>query len=250
MPLGLPTNPSNKHLFFDQLWENSNNTCLISMQGVTNSETNDIQFDSKTRFLKQATNKPLQFFINGAMSFSGANQYEAPLENAFNEIKKYTGILNVLGSEISALKNIPTLQIRTELQTVLQWVNSDRKSFTIPVFFVKWKREHSTVDYLKILELATSPSRIENSSFKDLIAVAPGGGQAINNKEIKSTGGKVAIKIGKWFEADQLVFSNYNMSVAQETDENGETLWIEGSVTFTASKIFDGKTVASWLKKV
>jgi hypothetical protein len=242
-------NLTSKHLFFDDMWENSNNSVLIAMQGITNDLSNS---DLNKDVFSNEANKPFQFFTNGAINLSGSNQYEAPLENAFNELKRYVGIFNALTSETNDLKGIPAFQIRTELQTVMQWVSSDRKSFNIPVFFTKWKKSHSTMEYIRKLERATAPNKVQGVAG-DFIQVGPGSKASFNKSAdgksgtvTSNSGGLCALKIGNWFLADQLVFTNYQMTLSQETDPKGEPLFIEGSVTLTARKIFDAETVARW----
>ncbi len=227
----------NKQLFFDDLWNNSNNTCILAMAGITNDLTNDL---NNRDVFSNIANKPFQFFTNGQIQLSGSNQYEAPFENLFNTLKKYTSAFNLAASELDLLKGLklPEIQVRTEIQTTMQWISSDRKSFTVPIFFTKWRQDQSTIDYIKRLERATSPVRSKNVTG-DFIMSAPGSTDS-------QTGGLCALKIGNWFLADQLLLSNYSITVSQETDPMGEPLFFEGSITLTARKIFDSKTVSSW----
>lgn len=146
--------------------------------------------------------------------------------NQFSSAKEITESIPIVGKAISVkdkasnLVNISGRSSLTEAETRLVWTGSSKPQFTIDLYFYQISADQtpSTTDIMKRVQSSVLPSK-SGVFFKAPL------GYKINGS------GTLALSIGRWFRATNLVTINTNLVPSKEVNVNGIPLVVSGSVT-------------------
>jgi len=168
-------------------------------------------------------------YTKGDFAFNLANEFNNPEINSGQQ--NLTNMVNGVTQFLNQWFNTQRAQERIQHpgQTINSWIGSSRPVFSVPLMFVAIRPGDDVRDSVKALARAVSPT-IVGSGYTQRYRAPLGYAPTFGRSEI-SARGTIALEIGRWFRANQLVMRESNFSFSTITTPAGLPLWAEGSVT-------------------
>ncbi len=200
-----------------------------------NLDIDNIQRNLNTKIiLATPTGGVYAFLVQDTFKINGEAVYESLFGQAvaskipgYDYIKKFAGV---------------TIKNRNE--TTLSWVQSKKPQFTLELLFLALKSgDDPRVNVVRLLE-GVFP--IKGNAFVMQPPWKYDIKKSGNTTDVKSTGGKIAVKIGKWFLATNQVLTNVDFDISTQVTDNGYPLYCTGSISFEPDKDIFASEVASF----
>lgn len=166
-------------------------------------------------------------FTRGDFQFNISNEFNNPeinsgqqsLTNAVNSVKRF---LNDWFNTQAAQE-----RIQHPGQTINSWIGSNRPVFSIPLMFIAIRPGDDVRDQVKALARGVSSTAVGSGisqRFRAPLGYAPAFGEA-------TAVGTIAVEIGQWFRATELVMKDSSFNISTITTDSGHPAWAEGTVT-------------------
>ena len=185
-------------------------------------------------------------FIISELKISGGNSYNNPLSsNQQESIDKTAGAAQALIGSAAAkfgYTDLPSFSLRTVGQSVNTWTGSERPVFSIDVLFVALRADDDVMLPVKALYKAVFPTFSDEGNGSVIIPpmkYLPQG---------KTARGTVAVKIGTWFQATNLLIKSVSFTFSKETLPTGKLLYASGSINFEPYRVLSYDEINGWFK--
>lgn len=204
--------------------------------------------------------------IEGSNSFSSSSS-EVEKNSAAVQLQQYYDYAKDIASGASMFgigSGLSTRQIRSPLQTVVDWKGSGEFSLTLSVTFICMSPDHDVRNDIHTVMRGVYPS----VDFGNSVIVAPLGYAKQLNKTLLPSGeifdpstwdmdkyresgiaGCWGIAIGDWFEAEPIfVMTNASITASREQTIYGSPLYASGSISVKCSQVVSWQMIGKWLK--
>lgn len=213
---------------FDKLVTNNQNAKVI----ITGFPQNNNAFRGITAF------------VTSELSISGGNQYSNPLltnqqESISNTLQNAQALIGNVASKFG-YNGIPSFSLKTVEQSVNTWSGSDRPSFRLSLLFVALRGDEDITLPIQTLYKAVFPEIIDVALGQVIIPplkYLPQG---------RTARGTVLVRIGKWFQATNLLIEKVDFTFSKETLPSGRPLYAQGSVSFVPYRVLSAEEINQW----
>lgn len=172
------------------------------------------------------------FSIAGSATYE--SKYEAMADNFIPDIAK------------SMAQAFMGIQLKTFESTVLEYIDSERPTFTVPVvlpsFDVVSEKKH--YGYARDMLAALYPGGGSGGLLDRATVIPPN-----NYKAFDRPNGRVVLFIGNWFKAENLVIVSANFNYSKEVTPRDYPLYITGEITLRPDRLTSSDDIKGYFVK-
>ena len=201
-------------------------------------------------------------YVTDDLVLSSTAEYSSPLADLASQATEtantWQAVVGMITSrfgvsDTGAVEKIVSSSVRSYAQSIMVWGNSERPTFSVPMHFVTWRKDHTGNRGVtrRATELASMPLPGISSSVGDSIMSKPAGYtlEGVASGGTERVKGTWSLAIGTWFFARNLVMMSANLTMSKERTNTGEPLYATVECELVPYKMVSYLDYLGWFKQ-
>lgn len=164
--------------------------------------------------------------LTSEITISGGNEYNNPFEDIPVAQKVLKGVNYAkVAANMAGGKAGGQLALLSKNQTIMFYKGSAKPSFNLELCFITQNSNKPITEQVQALMRTVYPTQFGKGG--ELLAAPLG-----YSPEVNRAYGTVVIKVGEWFRAMDMVFTNVSFTFSQAATRSGAPLYAVGQITF------------------
>lgn len=199
------------------------------------------QNDAAKVLISGIERRSITAFNTNDLSLSGSNDFTSLFDSAaLDRGASFLERAKALSPNF-VKEGLSGFSLRTVHNSLYSWTGSSRPPINLQLIFIATRRGDDVRKPTVAIMKSVLPTAIDIEGA--LTLVAPLGYQASGNL---TASGVVAIKMGNWFQATNLIVRSAEFTYSKEVTSNGTPLFATGSMTLEPFRVITYEEYRSW----